>query len=190
MSGQCINLSGEASSGGLTGLKSAHSKSSVSASNGGDRTDGGVSKWHSSRGDEHGVAADGSPVQQRVMMDSRSGEGLQYVWQLDLPLEPTHKRRPAREFMGQGQNSQLHTELDFNQAIMVERKVPAYNRLKTDCVACRSVWLRTRMAGGVGAGELMPLATRFHLFWISHPPLRTQSLQIHSYSVLFFRSES
>ena len=42
--------------------------------------------------------------------------------------------------------------LDFNQATMVERKVPAYNRLKTDCVACRSVWLRTRMAGGVGAG--------------------------------------
>ena len=35
---------------------------------------------------------------------------------------------------------------------MVERKVPAYNRLKTDCVALRSVWLRTRMAGGVGAG--------------------------------------
>ena len=35
---------------------------------------------------------------------------------------------------------------------MVEREVPAYNRLKTDCVACRSVWLRTRMAGGVGAG--------------------------------------
>ena len=26
------------------------------------------------------------------------------------------------------------------------------NRLKTDCVALRSVWLRTRMAGGVGAG--------------------------------------
>ena len=42
--------------------------------------------------------------------------------------------------------------LDFNQATMVERKVPAYNRLKTDCVALRSVWLRTRMAGGVGAG--------------------------------------
>ena len=70
----------------------------------------------------------------------------------NLPLEPTHKRRPAREFMGQGQNSQLQTELDLNQAAMVERKVPAYNRLKTDCVALRSVWLRTRMAGGVGAG--------------------------------------
>ena len=35
---------------------------------------------------------------------------------------------------------------------MVERKVPAYNRLKTDCVARRSVWLRIRMADGVGAG--------------------------------------
>jgi hypothetical protein len=32
---------------------------------------------------------------------------------------------------------------------MVERQVPAYNRLKTDCVASRSVWLRTRTAGGV-----------------------------------------
>ena len=111
MSGKCINLSGEASNGGLTGLKSAHTKSSVSASNGGDSTDRGVSRWHSSRGNEHGVAADGSPVQRRVMTDSRSGEGLKYVWQLDLPLEPTHKRRPAREFMGQGQNSQLQTEL-------------------------------------------------------------------------------
>ena len=35
---------------------------------------------------------------------------------------------------------------------MVERKVPAYNRLKTDCVATRSVWLRSRMAGGVRGG--------------------------------------
>ena len=91
---------------------------------------------HSSRGHEHGVAADGNLVQRRVMMDSRNGEGLQYRMALDLPLEPTHKRRPAREFMGQGQNSQLQTELDINQATMVERKVPAYNRLKTDCVAC------------------------------------------------------
>ena len=59
VSGQCINLSGEASNGGLTGLKSAHSKSSVSASNSGDSTDRGVSRWHSSGGNEHGVAADG-----------------------------------------------------------------------------------------------------------------------------------
>ena len=114
VSGKCINLSGETSTGGLTGLESAHSKLSVSASNGGDRADRGVSKRHISRGNEHGVAADGSPVQRRVMMDSRSGEGLQYVWQLDLPLEPTHKRRPAREFMGRGQNSRLQTEFDFS----------------------------------------------------------------------------
>ena len=40
---------------------------------------------------------------------------------------------------------------------MVERKVPAYNRLKTDCVASRSVWLRSRMAGGVRAGGLSAL---------------------------------
>ena len=65
------------------------------------------------------------------MKDSRNGEGLQYVWQLDLPLEPTHKRRPAREFMGQEQHSQLQVELDFNQATMVEREVPMYNRLRS-----------------------------------------------------------
>jgi len=34
--------------------------------------------------------------------------------------------------------------LDRDQATVVERKVPAYNRLKTDCVARRSVWLRIR----------------------------------------------
>ena len=62
VSGQYINLSGEASSGSLTGLESAHSKSSVSASNGGDSTDRGVSKGYISRGYEHGVAADGRPV--------------------------------------------------------------------------------------------------------------------------------
>ena len=76
VSGQCINLSGEASNGSLTGFESTHSKSSVSASNGGDNTDRGVSRWHNSRGNEHGVAAEGSPVQRRVMKDSRSGEGL------------------------------------------------------------------------------------------------------------------
>ena len=81
---------------------------------------------NSSRGDQHGVAADGKPVQRRIMMDSRSGEGLQYVWQLDLRLEPTHKRRPVREFMVQGQHSQLQTELDINQSTTVERRVPTY----------------------------------------------------------------
>ena len=45
------------------------------------------------------------------MMDSRNGEGLKYVWQLDLPLEPTHKRRPAHEPTGQEQHSQLQTDL-------------------------------------------------------------------------------
>ena len=75
VSGQYINLSGEASSGSLTGLirslrvghvasseQSTHSKLSVSASKGGDSTDRGVSKRHSSRGYEQGVAADGRPV--------------------------------------------------------------------------------------------------------------------------------
>ena len=76
VSGKCINLSGEASTGSLTGFQSTHSKLSVSVSNGGNSSDRGVSKGHSSRRNEHGVAADGSPVQRRVMMDSRSGEGL------------------------------------------------------------------------------------------------------------------
>ena len=62
VSGQYINLSGEASSGSLTGFQSTHSKLSLSASNGGDSTDRGVSKRHSSRGCEHGVAAEGRPV--------------------------------------------------------------------------------------------------------------------------------
>ena len=63
VSRKCINLSGEASTGSLTGLQSAHLKSGVSASNDGDGTDGEVSKGHSSRGHEHRVAVDGSPVQ-------------------------------------------------------------------------------------------------------------------------------
>ena len=52
VSGQYINLSGEASTGSLTGFESTHSKLSVSASNGGDSTDRGISKRHSSRGYE------------------------------------------------------------------------------------------------------------------------------------------
>ena len=131
VSGQYINLSGEVSTGGLTGLQSAHLKSGVSASNGGDSADGEVSKGHSSRGHEHGVAADGSPVQRRVMMDSRNGEGLQYVWQLDLPLEPTHKRRPTRELMGHGQNSQLQAKL--LEAIFSSTNLEAaYRRVKAN----------------------------------------------------------
>ena len=59
---QCINLSGETSTSSLTGLQSAHLKPSVSASNGRDSADRGVSKRHSIRGHENGVAADGSPV--------------------------------------------------------------------------------------------------------------------------------
>ena len=65
-------------------------------------------------------------------MDSRNGEGLQYVWQLDLPLGlPTHKRRPARDFMGQRQNSQLQTEL--LEAIFSSTNLEAaYRRVKAN----------------------------------------------------------
>ncbi len=64
-------------------------------------------------------------------MDSRSGEGLQYVWQLDLPLEPTHKRRPAREPTGQEQHSQLQT--DLLEAIFSSTNLEAaYRRVKAN----------------------------------------------------------
>ena len=64
-------------------------------------------------------------------MDSRSGEGLQYVWQLDLPLEPTHKRRPAREHTGQEQHSQLQTNL--LEAIFSSTNLEAaYRRVKAN----------------------------------------------------------
>ena len=62
VSGQYLNLSGEVSTGGLTGFQSTHLKSGVSASNGGDSADREVSKGHSSRGHEYGVAVDGNPV--------------------------------------------------------------------------------------------------------------------------------
>ncbi|MDQ8209832.1 hypothetical protein QEH52_20095, partial [Coraliomargarita sp. SDUM461003] len=74
---------------------------SSAASDGGVITDGGVSRRHISRGDE---LAEGRT-------DSRSGEGLKYVWQPDLPLEPTHKRRPARGQGEPGQYSRLQPEL-------------------------------------------------------------------------------
>ena len=76
VSGEYINLSGEASSGSLTGFQSTHSKSSVSVSNGRDRTDRGVSRWHISRGNGRGVAADGLSVQRKTTHAPRSGEGL------------------------------------------------------------------------------------------------------------------
>ena len=53
VSGKYINLSGEVSTSGLTGFKSTRSKLSVSASNGGDSIDRGVSKGHSSCRYEH-----------------------------------------------------------------------------------------------------------------------------------------
>ena len=117
VSGKCINLSGEASTGSLTGFESTHSKSSVPVSNGGDSA--------------------GKRSQQRAIVAA------------DTNMDCRGETRPAKN------HDVIWTAkrgLDCNQATLVERKVPAYNRLKTDCVARRSVWLRTRMAGGVEAG--------------------------------------
>ena len=75
-SGKYINLSGKASKVGLSELKSAREQAGSAASNGGVIDDGGVSRWHISRGNGHGVVADGSPVQRRFMHEPRSGEGL------------------------------------------------------------------------------------------------------------------
>ncbi|WPJ96049.1 group II intron reverse transcriptase/maturase [Coraliomargarita algicola] len=94
---------------------------SSAASDGGVITDGGVSRRHISRGDE---LAEGRT-------DSRSGEGPKYVWQPDLPLEPTHKRRSAR---GQGepeQYSRLQPEL--LEAIFSSTNLEtAYRRVKAN----------------------------------------------------------
>ena len=79
VSGKVIDLSGEASAGGLEGLQSARTNPDSHASDGAEITVGGVSKGHSSRGNATGVAADGPPVQRRVSEEARSGEGLQYV---------------------------------------------------------------------------------------------------------------
>ena len=75
-SGKCINLSGEASKVGLSELQSAREQAGSVVSNGGVIDDGGVSRRHISRGNGHGVVADGSPVQRRLMYEPRSGEGL------------------------------------------------------------------------------------------------------------------
>ena len=58
-----INLSGEASMGGLSELQSAHEQASSLASDGEVITDGGVSRGHISRSSGSGVVADGLPVQ-------------------------------------------------------------------------------------------------------------------------------
>jgi RNA-directed DNA polymerase len=131
VSGKGINLSGETSAIGLPGLQSAHEQTSSSASDGGVIGGRGVSRRHSSRGNGHGVVADGIPVQRRVTYDPRSGEGLKYVWQPDLPLEPTHKRRPARGQVYPEQHSRLQTEL--LEAIFSSANLEAaYRRVKAN----------------------------------------------------------
>lgn len=67
--------------------------------------------------------------------------------------------------------------LDRDQATMVERQVPAYNRLKTDCVARRSVWLRTRTAGGVRAGGLSAPGYSISDFFYPEPFFQPKELQ-------------
>ena len=130
-SGKGISLSEEASIAGLPGLQSARETASSSVSDGAVIGGRGVSRGHSSRGDGSGVAADGSPVQRRVAHDPRSGEGPKYVWQPDLPLEPTHKRRAARGQREAEQHSWLQTEL--LEAIFSSANLEAaYGRVKAN----------------------------------------------------------
>ena len=101
VSGQVDGLSREVSMGGRSGVQSPREGRGTAGSDVGGSAHGEVSKGRISRGYE--------PASDRT--DSRTGEGPQYVWQPDLPLDPTHKRRPAR---GQGkpeQHSRLQTEL-------------------------------------------------------------------------------
>ena len=155
VSGKGINLSGEVSPHGSGGFQSTRLSPDTDGSNVVGIVKREVSKGHSSRGNASGVAADGSPVQRRVSEEARSGEGLQYVWQPDLPLEPTHKRRPAR---GQGkpeQHSRLQTEL--LEAIFSSTNLEAaYGRVKANdgaagvdgvSLADFTLWFRLRREG-------------------------------------------
>ena len=155
VSGQGINLSGEASNRGVSELQSAQTSSCSRVSNGADVSDGGVSKGHSSRGNGRGVVADGSPVQRKAAYEPRSGEGPKYVWQPDLPLDPSHKRRPARGQTEPEQHSQLQTEL--LEAIFSSTNLEAaYGRVKANdgaagvdgvSLADFTLWFRLRREG-------------------------------------------
>ena len=155
VSGKGINLSGEASTGGLSELKSAQEQASSPASDGGVTIDRGVSKGHISRGNGRGVVADGLPVQRRTTYEPRSGEGPKCVWQPDLPLEPSHKRRPARGQGEQEQHSQLQTKL--LEAIFSSTNLDAaYRRVKANDGAAGvdgvsltdfTLWFRLRRDG-------------------------------------------
>lgn len=64
-------------------------------------------------------------------MDSRSGEGPQYEWQMDLPLEALPTRRPQRGDDGQGQHSHLQSQL--LEAILSQSNLnAAYRRVKAN----------------------------------------------------------
>ena len=82
---------------------------------------GGVSKGHSIRGDEPAG----------VRMDSRSGEGLQYVWQMDLALEGSATHRPQCGSSEGAQHSHLQSQL--LGAILSETNLnAAYRRVKAN----------------------------------------------------------
>lgn len=139
----------------MSELQSAHEQASSLASDGEVITDGGVSRGHISRGTGSGVVADGLPVQRRVTEAPQSGEGLKYVWQSDLPLEPTHKRRPARGHGEPKQHSRLQPEL--LEAIFSSTNLEAaYGRVKANdgaagvdgvSLADFTLWFRLRRDG-------------------------------------------
>lgn len=161
---------------GDSGFQSTQTSCGNSCSDAGALAHGGVSKGHNSRGNGRGVAADGLPVQRKAAHAPRNGEGPQYVWQPDLPLEPTHKRRRVRGHTEPGQHSRLQTEL--LEAIFSSTNLEAaYGRVKANdgaagvdgvSLADFTLWFRLRREG---------LLRRLHLGNYRPSPVRRTHIE-------------
>jgi len=123
--------------------------------------DRGVSKGHISRGDEL----------TKGRTDSRSGEGLQYEWQMDLPLDGSSTRRPQCGASVKRQHSHLQSQL--LEAILSESNLSAaYRRVKANGGAAGidgvelpqfPLWYRLRRASllrRLRLGNYVPSAVR------------------------------